>query len=235
MNRLMSMSSSVNHSLQIVSTKDGSQTILNEALGSTYHSRHGALTESQHVFIAKGLEKVLESGMTEITILEMGFGTGLNTLLTAIIAAERNIQINYHALELFPLPESVWMEYQLPDELAENRALFESLHREDWNKEVSINTNFSITKHHISLLDFDPSAKFDLVYYDAFEPETQPELWTQDVFEKLDNWMNPKGILTTYCCKGYVRRNMLGAGFEVTKVPGPPGKREMIVAKTRSD
>lgn len=229
------MSSSVNHSLQIVSTKDGSQTILNEALGSTYHSRHGALTESQHVFIAKGLEKVLESGMTEITILEMGFGTGLNTLLTAIIAAERNIQINYHALELFPLPESVWMEYQLPDELAENRALFESLHREDWNKEVSINTNFSITKHQISLLDFDPSAKFDLVYYDAFEPETQPELWTQDVFEKLDNWMNPKGILTTYCCKGYVRRNMLGAGFEVTKVSGPPGKREMIVAKTRSD
>jgi len=84
-------------------------------------------------------------------------------------------------------------------------------------------------------LDFDPSAKFDLVYYDAFEPETQPELWTQDVFEKLDNWMNPKGILTTYCCKGYVRRNMLGAGFEVTKVSGPPGKREMIVAKTRSD
>jgi len=217
-------------SLKIVSTKDGSQTILNEELGSTYHSRHGALTESQHVFIAKGLEKVIESGMTEITILEMGFGTGLNALLTAIISVERNTRINYHALELFPLPESVWIEYQLPDELAENRSLFDSMHGANWNKEVSINSNFLITKHHISLLDFEPSLKFDLVYYDAFEPETQPELWTQEVFEKLFSWMNPKGVLTTYCCKGYVRRNMLGAGFEVTKVPGPPGKREMIVA-----
>ncbi len=210
-------------SLKIVSTKDGSQTILNEELGSTYHSRHGALTESQHVFIAKGLEKVIESGMTEITILEMGFGTGLNALLTAIISVERNTRINYHALELFPLPESVWIEYQLPDELAENRSLFDSMHGANWNKEVSINSNFLITKHHISLLDFEPSLKFDLVYYDAFEPETQPELWTQEVFEKLFSWMNPKGVLTTYCCKGYVRRNMLGAGFEVTKVPGPPG------------
>ncbi len=217
-------------SLKIVSTKDGSQTILNEELGSTYHSRHGALTESQHVFIAKGLEKVIESGMTEITILEMGFGTGLNALLTAIISVERNTRINYHALELFPLPESIWMEYQLPDELAENRGLFNSIHNADWNREVSINPNCTITKHHISLLDFEPSLKFDLVYYDAFEPETQPELWTQEVFEKLFSWMNPKGVLTTYCCKGYVRRNMLGAGFEVTKVPGPPGKREMIVA-----
>ncbi|MCF8459556.1 MAG: tRNA (5-methylaminomethyl-2-thiouridine)(34)-methyltransferase MnmD [Flavobacteriales bacterium] len=217
-------------SLKIVSTKDGSQTILNEELGSTYHSRHGALTESQHVFIAKGLEKVIESGMTEITILEMGFGTGLNTLLTAIISVERNIRINYHTLELFPLPESIWMEYQLPDELAENRGLFDSIHGADWNKDVFISSNFSFAKHHISLLDFEPSVKFDLVYYDAFEPETQPELWTQDVFEKLFSWMNPKGVLTTYCCKGYARRNMLGAGFEVTKVPGPPGKREMIVA-----
>jgi tRNA U34 5-methylaminomethyl-2-thiouridine-forming methyltransferase MnmC len=217
-------------SLKIVSTKDGSQTILNEELGSTYHSRHGALTESQHVFIAKGLEKVIESGMTEITILEMGFGTGLNALLTYNISNERNIRINYHTLELFPLPESVWMEYQLPDELAENRGLFDSILGADWNKDVFISSNFSISKHHVSLLDFEPEVKFDLVYYDAFEPATQPELWTQDVFEKLFSWMNPKGVLTTYCCKGYVRRNMLGAGFEVTKVPGPPGKREMIVA-----
>ncbi|MCF8464005.1 MAG: tRNA (5-methylaminomethyl-2-thiouridine)(34)-methyltransferase MnmD [Flavobacteriales bacterium] len=216
--------------LKIVTTKDGSQTILNEELGSTYHSRHGALTESQHVFIAKGLEKVVESGMTEITILEMGFGTGLNALLTSIIAAERSIRINYHALELFPLPESVWMEYQLPEELAESRRLFDSFHGAYWNTEVSANSNFSITKHHMSLLDFKPEWKFDLIYYDAFEPETQPELWTQEVFEKLYSWMSPNGILTTYCCKGYVRRNMLGAGFEVTKVPGPPGKREMIVA-----
>lgn len=226
-------SSPSQYSLQLVFTKDGSQTILNTDLGSTYHSRHGALTESQHVFIRKGLQKQIEKGVTNITLLEMGFGTGLNALLTAIVAIDQNIQINYHALELFPVPECVWNKYELPDELAESRALFDALHTADWDNEVAINPNFSITKHNISLLHFQPSVKFDVVYYDAFEPETQPELWTQDVFGKLFAWINPNGILTTYCCKGYVRRNMLGAGFEIEKVPGPPGKREMIVAKKR--
>ena len=225
------MNSPTATTLQLVTTKDGSQTILNEDLGSTYHSRHGALTESQHVFIAKGLEKVLESGVTEITILEMGFGTGLNALLTAILANDRDIRIHYHSLELYPVPESVWKEYQLPSELSEYRQLFDELCEAACNIEIAISPKFSITKHHISLLDFQSSVKFDLVYYDAFEPETQPELWTQEVFGKLFEWMNLNGVLTTYCCKGYVRRNMLGAGFEVSKVPGPPGKREMIVAK----
>ena len=225
------MSSSVKHSLQIVSTKDGSQTILNKELGSTYHSRHGALTESKHVFIDKGLRKQIEKGVTSITLLEMGLGTGLNALLTAIEATKLDIRINYHALELFPVPKTVWKQYELPEELLENRGLFDAIHLADWDKEVILNPNFSVTKHNISLLDFRPLVKFDLVYYDAFEPETQPELWTPEVFEKLFSWSNPSGVLTTYCCKGYVRRNMLGAGFEVQKVPGPPGKREMIVAQ----
>jgi len=227
------MSSSVKHSLQIVFTKDGSQTLLNEELGSTYHSRHGALTESQHVFIDKGLRKQIEKGVTNVTLLEMGFGTGLNAVLTASIAVEENIRINYHALELYPVPESVWREYNLPDELSGHRDVYEAIQLANWDEEVVINPNFSITKHNISLLDFNPSVKFDLVYYDAFEPETQPELWTEAVFGKLFLWSNPNGVLTTYCCKGYVRRNMLGAGFEVEKVPGPPGKREMIVAQKR--
>ena len=218
-------------SLQIVSTKDGSQTILNTELGSTYHSRHGALTESQHVFMDKGLRKVLDGQVTDITLLEMGLGTGLNALLTAIQAVELNIVVNYHALELYPVPEEVWKAYELPEELSKNRDLYDAIQLAEWDKEVTINSSFSVTKHNISLLDFQPSVKFDLIYYDAFEPETQPELWTQEVFEKLNLWSNPSGVLTTYCCKGYVRRNMLGAGFEVEKVPGPPGKREMIVAQ----
>jgi len=225
------MSYSDKPSLQIVSTKDGSQTILNTELGSTYHSRHGALTESQHVFIDKGLRKVLDGRVTDITLLEMGLGTGLNALLTALIATCEGIVINYHALELYPVPEEVWKAYELPEELSKNRDLYDAIQLAEWNKEVVINPNFSITKHHISLLDFQPSVKFDLIYYDAFEPETQPELWAQEVFEKLNLWSSPFGVLTTYCCKGYVRRNMLGAGFEVEKVPGPPGKREMIVAQ----
>ncbi len=217
--------------LKIVNTKDGSQTVLNEELGSTYHSRHGALTESQHVFIAQGLEKMLESDMTEITILEMGFGTGLNALLTLLRTTSHNIRVNYHALELFPLSEALWREYQLPAELEAERNAFEMLHLVSWGKEVDIGPRFRLTKHHVSILAFQPSERPDLVYYDAFEPETQPELWTQGVFGNLFEWMNPNGILTTYCCKGYVRRNMIGAGFEVSKVAGPPGKREMIVAK----
>ncbi|MFT6210269.1 MAG: tRNA U34 5-methylaminomethyl-2-thiouridine-forming methyltransferase MnmC [Bacteroidia bacterium] len=225
------MSSSNKPSLQIVSTKDGSQTILNTELGSTYHSRHGALTESQHVFIDKGLRKQIEDGVTNITLLEMGFGTGLNALLTAIESKKLNIRINYHALELFPVPEEVWKEYELPEELSGNRDLYDAIQLAEWDKEVIINPNFSVTKDNISLLDFRPSVKFDLIYYDAFEPETQLELWTQEVFGKLFSWSNPSGVLTTYCCKGYVRRNMIGAGFEVEKVPGPPGKREMIVAQ----
>lgn len=224
------MNSSELQSLKLVETKDGSQTILNEELGSTYHSRHGALTESEHVFIEKGLRKVLERGNGSITLLEMGFGTGLNALLTEKELEGVQVNLDYHTLELFPLPEAVWKEYQLPMELSSRRNVFEKFHQADWNKCVSIRDGFSLTKHQVSLLDFEPKVQFDLVYFDAFEPETQPELWTREVFERLFCWVNPEGILTTYCCKGYVRRNMLAAGFLVEKVPGPPGKREMIVA-----
>lgn len=225
------MNSSVQpSSLQILTTKDGSQTLLNSDLNSTYHSRHGALTESEHIFIHKGLEKVLEKGVTKVTLLEMGFGTGLNALLTALQAERQHISIDYHTLELYPVPQSVWMQYQLPPKLAQSRHLFEKLHQATWNTHAAISPQFTITKHHVSLLDFKPSTHFNLVYYDAFEPETQPQLWTQDVFERIFSWLQPAAVLATYCCKGYVRRNMLGAGFEVSKESGPPGKREIIVA-----
>ena len=224
------MSSSNHHSLQIISTKDGSQTILNEELDSTYHSTHGALTESKHVFLDKGLRKIVEKGVTNITLLEMGFGTGLNALITAELAKELNLTVQYHTLELFPVPHDVWSSYKLPEEIKTQQELFEQLHYAEWNKLISVNNHFALKKHQVSLLEFIPDTAFDLVYYDAFEPETQPELWTEEVFKKLYSWMNSNAVLTTYCCKGYVRRNMIGVGFEVEKVPGPPGKREMIVA-----
>ncbi|MGB0916391.1 MAG: tRNA (5-methylaminomethyl-2-thiouridine)(34)-methyltransferase MnmD [Flavobacteriales bacterium] len=218
-------------SLQLVETKDGSQTILNEVLGSTYHSRHGALTESQHVFVDKGLRKQVENGMTDISLLEMGFGTGLNAVLTAQFSEAERLNVNYHGLELFPVPEEVWQAYQLPKELENEKDVFQKMHASTWNETNPILERFLLTKHQVSLLDFQPKTMFDLVYYDAFEPETQPELWTEEVFGKLFSWMNEGGVLTTYCCKGYVRRNMIAAGFEVEKVPGPPGKREMICAE----
>jgi tRNA U34 5-methylaminomethyl-2-thiouridine-forming methyltransferase MnmC len=216
--------------LQLVTTKDGSFTVLNRLLGSTYHSRHGALTESKHVFLAKGLEKRIEDGMIEVNILEMGFGTGLNALITTEVAELRSLQVNYHALELFPLPESIWKNYELPAELLQKKKVFSAIHESPWNKSEAITPSLTLTKQQTSLLEFVPELKFDVVYYDAFEPETQPELWTNDVFGKLFDAMNVNGILTTYCCKGYVRRNMLYAGFKVEKIPGPPGKREMIRA-----
>lgn len=218
-------------SLQLVTTKDGSQTILNEQLGSTYHSRHGALTESKHVFIDKGLRKLLDGQVTDITLLEMGFGTGLNALLTLKLAQELDLNVDYHGLELYPVPETVWSEYELPLELISSAADFEKLHQANWNESVVVNQQFQLTKHQVSLLDFESDKKFNLVYFDAFEPETQPELWTEQVFQKLFDLIVEGGVLTTYCCKGYVRRNMIAAGFVVEKVPGPPGKREMIVAQ----
>lgn len=223
--------SSSNFPLKLVITKDGSQTVLNEDLGSTYHSRHGALTESKHVFIDKGLRKLLDGQVTDITLLEMGFGTGLNALLTWNETKESGTTIDYHGLELFPVPEKIWSYYVLPEELKPNRAEFELIHGSTWNESVRISDSFQLTKHQVSLLDFESKEKFNLVYFDAFEPETQPELWTEDVFRKLFGMMKDEGVLTTYCCKGYVRRNMIAAGFVVKKVPGPPGKREMIVAQ----
>lgn len=217
--------------LKLVTTKDGSQTILNDQLGSTYHSRHGALTESNHVFIDKGLRRLVDDGLNEINILEMGFGTGLNALLTWQMAKELGLNVKYHSLELFPVPEKVWSEYVLPNELLSSQTEFEKLHQANWSESVQMDERFQLTKYQVSLLDFQSDEKFNLVYFDAFEPETQPELWTEDVFGKLFEMMIVGGVLTTYCCKGYVRRNMIAAGFVVEKVPGPPGKREMIVAQ----
>jgi tRNA U34 5-methylaminomethyl-2-thiouridine-forming methyltransferase MnmC len=216
--------------LKVITTKDGSQTILNTALGSTYHSRHGAVTESNHVFLDKGLKRVVDAGKKQISLLEMGFGTGLNALLTWKAAKELGLLVNYHGLELYPVPENVWNSYKLPPELGPNRIDFENVHQADWNIQVHLHDCFQLTKNHVSLNEFESKVQYDLIYFDAFEPETQPELWTEEVFKKLYDMMATGGVLTTYCCKGYVRRNMIAAGFVVEKVPGPPGKREMIVA-----
>lgn len=216
--------------LQLLTTADGSQTVRNTELGSTYHSMHGALTESMHVFIKHGLEMVVDNGKTEISIMEMGFGTGLNALVTAFRLADTDIQVDYHGLELYPVPEKVWREYQLSGKLRDEFELFKKMHQVPWDEKCVLTDQFNLTKHRISLLQHHPKEKFDLIYFDAFEPNVQPELWTEKVFADLFRWMNVGGILTTYCCKGDVRRAMVKAGFDVDKVPGPPGKREMIRA-----
>lgn len=216
--------------MKLLTTSDGSQTILNEVLGSTYHSRHGAVTESEHVFIEAGLKKKFASEPKSLSILEMGFGTGLNALLTFRTVQSAVVRVNYEALELFPVPTEIWHNYQLPNELAGLENVYRRMHQTSWNEAAELADGFSLTKHQVSLLSFNPETTFDIVYFDAFEPETQPELWTQEVFARLFSWFNPGGVLTTYCCKGDVRRAMLAAGFLVEKLPGPPRKREMIRA-----
>jgi len=210
-------------------TADGSLTVLDVATGSTYHSRHGAKAESMHVFIGAGLEFLRGNGSTRFRILEMGFGTGLNAFLTAEQMLDGSMTVDYTTLEAFPLQEEIWKEIvaQEPNHLD----LFHAIHAAPWEARAEINGQFSITKHNVRLEDFTPGGQFDLIYYDAFEPNTQPELWTEVVFRKLHGMTAKGGVLVTYCAKGCVRRAMQAAGYAVERLPGPPFKREMLRAR----
>ncbi len=209
-------------------TGDGSLTILDVATGSTYHSRHGAKAESMHVFIGAGLQPMLDKGLERLNILEMGFGTGLNALLTAKHASNLAAQIHYTALECYPLGQQVWEELvRHANELPE---MLRDLHASPWNTTCSITGNFKLSKLEERLQDFVPPEAYDLIYYDAFEPNTQPELWSEEIFRQLFGITAPGGMLVTYCAKGSVRRAMQAAGYVVERLPGPPFKREMLRA-----
>lgn len=196
-------------------TADGSHTIAIPDMNVTYHSTHGAIQESMHVFIQAGLQALQ---LPAVRIFEMGFGTGLNALLTMQHA---DIPVYYYAVEQYPLTA----------EEVEGLSYGNELHAYPWNEDVKMNEQFTLHKAHVSLLSVQPEQEFDLIYYDAFAPGAQPELWTREVFEKLYGMLAAGGILVTYCSKGDVRRAMLAAGFKVEKLAGPPGKREMLRAK----
>lgn len=196
-------------------TADGSHTIAIPDMNVTYHSTHGAIRESMHVFIQAGLQALQ---LPAVRIFEMGFGTGLNALLTMQHA---DIPVYYYAVEQYPLTA----------EEVEGLSYGNELHAYPWNEDVKINERFTLYKAHTSLLSVQPEQEFDLIYYDAFAPGAQPELWTTEVFEKLYGLLAKGGILVTYCSKGDVRRAMQAAGFKVEKLAGPPGKREMLRAK----
>lgn len=218
---------------QIITTKDGSHTVEIPELQITYHSHHGAVQESMHVFIEAGLKYWLQNqkeGCPEkLFIFEMGFGTGLNAYLTALEAEKQRVHIHYTAVEQYPLTplEAAPLNYATGEE---HKNLFSLLHQCPWQREVQLTAFFVLSKQQTSLLDFKPSHPADLIYFDAFAPAAQPELWTEAVFQKLHEMLRPGGVLVTYCSKGVVRRAMQAAGFTVTKIPGPPGKREMVRA-----
>lgn len=213
--------------LQISS--DGSHTVFSDAFNETYHSVNGAVTESRHVFIEAGLRKIEKR---YIHILEVGFGTGLNALLTMIEAEKRDLIIHYDTLELYPVGEDIYTALNYPKTLGlAKEELFKLMHTSAWEEKVAITKHFSINKHNVDLRSFVyPVDTFDVVYFDAFSPVVQPELWEQEVFNAIYRSVSIGGILTTYCAKGEVRRSMQRAGFIVERLPGPPGKREMLRA-----
>ena len=206
-----------------VRTKDGSLSLFSERYSQHYHSIHGARQESLHVFIANGL--VMFEYLAEISILEIGMGTGLNILVT-LESTSIQKKVNYLSLEKYPLSEPEWTSI-LPSFQTE---LFQRIHRAKWNSTIELQKNFLFEKQQIDFLDYRSETKHHLIYFDAFSPEAQPELWSTLMFETLNKCMLPGGLLVTYCAKGEVRRNMLAAGFKVEKRPGPPGKREMLAA-----
>ncbi len=214
----------------IIISEDGSHTLYVEALDEHYHSTHGAIQESNHVFIEAGL-KQLDNSLNEIKIFEVGFGTGLNAFLSLLYAEENKKHIYYYSVELYPLSLEIAEKLNYANILAPDKLdLFLKLHSSKWNKEVKISEHFTLNKQSISLENINITDKFNLIYFDAFAPEKQSELWTADIFKKMHDMLLPNGILTTYCAKGQVRRNMIEAGFTVERIPGPPGKREMMRA-----
>ena len=215
----------------IITTTDGSHTIEIPELKVTYHSRHGAVQESMHVFIEAGLSHVLHRGNApaSLRIFEMGLGTGLNALLTVLEAQRLKVSIHYTAVEAYPLKEEEWtvLNYGADEE---QKQWLQKIHRASWNEDVPVSAYFTFRKEQKKLIDFTPAAPFHLIYYDAFAPAAQPWLWTQDVFQMLHGLLYPDGILVTYCSKGDVRRAMIAGGFTVKKIPGPWGKRHMLRA-----
>jgi tRNA U34 5-methylaminomethyl-2-thiouridine-forming methyltransferase MnmC len=216
---------------EIITTKDGSHTIVIPEISVAYHSHNGAVQESVHVFIEAGLRWYMSTNpeVPSVRIFEMGFGTGLNAYLTAREAMDKKLHIHYTAVEQFPIAaaEALLLNYAAtPAE----KQLFYQLHQSAWQQDVSVTKEFTLLKLQENLIHLAPQHPVDIIYFDAFAPSAQPELWTTEVFQKLHGMLNPGGALVTYCSKSIVRRAMQAAGFRVTKIPGPRGKREMVRA-----
>ncbi|MCC6691185.1 MAG: tRNA (5-methylaminomethyl-2-thiouridine)(34)-methyltransferase MnmD [Bacteroidia bacterium] len=218
----------------LIKTEDGSHTLYLPDKNEHYHSYHGAITESKHVFIQNGLEYYLANTSTNsLTVFEIGMGTGLNVFLTYLKLLElTRLQINYFAIEPFPLQEIVWSLLNYPEFLnAENRKnIFHSIHTEKFDTPIYLSDRFTFLKQQKTLQQLESTTTVYIVFFDAFAPRVQPELWTKEIFQKIYNLLKPGGILVTYCAKGEVKRNLKSVGFKVESLAGPPGKREMIRA-----
>lgn len=221
----------MNMKIEIVKTLDGSNTLYLEEVGEHYHSTFGAIQESMHIFIQEGFNQIKAE---EINILEIGFGTGLNCYLTLLANLKFNHHVCYYSIEKYPLSESVWAKLNYTEQFPEtDPVLFHLIHNASWNCATAIQKQFILHKMELDLLDtkYSTLPQIDLVYFDAFSPEKQPELWVLSVFQSLFAIMKESSILVTYCAKGSIRRILQSVGFQVERIAGPPGKREILRAR----
>lgn len=214
----------------IIQTRDGSTTIHIEEWDECYHSRFGAIQEALHVFIKKGLS-LFENN--SVAILEIGFGTGLNAFITFLEAPKRNQNIDYVGVEAYPvaLEEAALMNYVAELDAENQRPIFEKMHECHWEEKISFSDTFNLTKRKQFFADIEDKEKFDLIYFDAFGFDVQPELWSTAIFQKMYNALKPNGVLVTYAARGVIKRSMMEVGFTVEKLEGAPGKREMFRAR----
>lgn len=212
---------------EIIETQDGSHTLLSHQFGVSYHSKYGAVQESNHVFVNAGLRARMLLDNQPLRVLEYGFGTGLNALLTYQIAEEKKRAIYYEGLEAYPVSEAFIKQLNYPQQVGVPDEAFFKLHEVSWNEPHQISPYFSFQKAHAFFQDKNYEANFDVIYFDAFAPSAQGELWEQPLLEKAYLALRSKGHFVTYCAKGAVKRTLKSLGFKLEALPGPPGKREM--------
>ena len=216
---------------EIITTEDGSTTIHIPEWNEQYHSKHGAIQEAYHVFLQMGFFYFLKNNQpNSLTILEIGFGTGLNTFITFIEAKKLKTPVNYTTIEAYPILVSEIEKLNYPKQLNTSAKIFNKLHSCKWETSEKIATDFTLLKQKKKFSEIENKNEFHLIYFDAFGARVQPELWTETIFQKMYDALKINGVLVTYSAKGSVRRAMQSVGFSVERLPGPPGKREMLRA-----
>jgi tRNA U34 5-methylaminomethyl-2-thiouridine-forming methyltransferase MnmC len=214
---------------EILITEDGSTTIHLPEWNENYHSKHGAIQEAKHVFIKNGLS-LFEN--KNVSILEIGFGTGLNAFITFLEAKKMNQTIDYVGVEAYPVAteEVLQMNYVSALNAEPQSGIFKKIHESNWEEKLILDNNFSLTKRKQFFDEIDDENSYDLIYFDAFGYRVQPELWSTEIFQKMYNSLKSNSYLVTYAARGVVKRSMIEVGFKVEKLEGPPGKREMFRA-----
>ena len=216
---------------KIFLTDDGSHSLMSETFGDSYHSKFGAIQESQHVFIDAALNFQTAKGKTDLTILEIGFGTGLNALMTYREAERQNLKINYLTFEKYPLSIEQAEALNYSEKLGIETSVLAQLHTCNWDENIALGTHFTFQKQEKDCQTISLHELADIIYFDAFAPQIQPELWEIPLLKRLFDALKPQGILTTYCAKGSVKRALKDVGFQIETLAGPPGKREMTRAQ----